>query len=113
MLHIHMELALYRKVSIERRSIYASASLVKAAKKHTSTRYPGDVLYFRSHCVYGRDMRLQGWWNDCFLGFGELCDGSLDGYVVGGGHNDPWSNPNTAIIVKKTFGERTDTSSDE
>ena len=39
------------------------------------------------------------------MGFGELCEGQFDGYVVGGGHNDLLDNPVTAKIVRNHFDQ--------
>ncbi|MEN8255579.1 MAG: amino acid adenylation domain-containing protein [Verrucomicrobiota bacterium] len=105
LLHIRLGLALHGKVPIEHRALYASVSLVKAARRHKSSGYSGDILYFRSHSVFGRDLGLQGWWNDRFMGFGELCRGNFEGHVVGGKHDDPLGNPSTAEIVKKRFNK--------
>lgn len=76
------------KVPVEARPFYASHSLVSAARRYRPTPYSGPVLYFRSACMQGSQMNLQGWWNDPFMGFREVCSGSFQGVVVGGGHND-------------------------
>ncbi|WP_168433425.1 non-ribosomal peptide synthetase [Pontiella sulfatireligans] len=101
LVRIQLDLVRGRKVSIEHRPLHAMVCLVRAAKGYRPNAYQGDVLYFRSHCSLGREMSLSGWWDDCFMGFGELCEGHFEGHVVGGGHNDPLNHPVVAEIAKK------------
>ena len=46
---------------------------------------------------------MNGWWNDSFLGFGELCDGRFEGHAVGGGHTAVLDIPEMTEIVREKF----------
>ncbi len=100
---LQLNLVRGRKVPVDKRPFYSSQTLVNAAKKHKSHRHTGDIVYFRSCCVLGRNLGLQGWWNDPFMGFEELCAGRFEGYVAGGGHNDVLSIPEVASKVAGVY----------
>ena len=78
-------------------------SMIKAARKHRSSHFKGDMLYFRSDCVVGRHFGLPGWWDDPFLGFAELCDGSFEAHAIGGDHTDVLDIPVMGEIVNRAF----------
>lgn len=100
-----IKLALIRgqKIPVDQRASYSAMTLASAAKRHISPRYPGDVVYFRSDCVLGRNLGLEGWWEDPFLGFGELCDGRFEGHVTGGGHNEVLNLPEVAGMARRAW----------
>ncbi len=100
---LRVAVLLGKKVPVDKRPFYSSRTLVLAAKRHQAERYTGDIVYFRSTCVFGRQLGLQGWWNDPFMGFGELCGGRFDGHVVGGGHNDVLKLAEVADMVNAAF----------
>ncbi|MDZ8117735.1 amino acid adenylation domain-containing protein [Pontiella agarivorans] len=87
----------------EERAEYCLDCMVKAVKRHRGSPFPGDVLYFRSDCVVSQYFGLSGWWEDPFLGFGELCGGSFRGYAVGGGHTDVLDIPEMSAIVRQAL----------
>ncbi|MEN8254341.1 MAG: amino acid adenylation domain-containing protein [Verrucomicrobiota bacterium] len=100
---VNLMLARGQKVPMDQRAFYSATTLVAAAKRHASPRYPGDMVYFRSACVLGRNLGLAGWWDDPFLGFGELCDGRFEGHVVGGGHNEVLNLPQVAEVARRAW----------
>jgi acyl carrier protein len=94
------------KIPVEDRSRYSSISQKTAIQKHKQLIYDGDILYLKSDVVYGRKMGLQGWWNDIFFGFREMCSGRFDAHVIGGEHNDVLKkNSAHQIIRKRMFGD--------
>ncbi|MEA2069601.1 MAG: alpha/beta fold hydrolase, partial [Verrucomicrobiota bacterium] len=82
---------------------YCLDCMVKAAKHHRSSGHAGDMLYFRSDCVVSRYFGLNGWWNDPFLGFAELCEGNFEAHAIGGGHTDVLDIPEMEAIVREKF----------
>jgi amino acid adenylation domain-containing protein len=93
------------KIPIQDRFRYSTISQKTAIKKYEKTIYEGDILYLKSEVVYGRTMGLQGWWNDIYFGFRELCSGQFDAYVIGGEHNDVLKNRHAhKLIRKRMFG---------
>lgn len=88
---------------MELRPDYCLDCMVKAAKHHRSRGFSGDVLYFRSDCVVSRYFGLTGWWDDLYLGFGELCNGTFEAYAVGGGHTDVVLVPEMGQLVREHF----------
>jgi hypothetical protein len=77
-----------KPVPVPERQEYAGLSGIHAINKHKKRVYNEDILYLRSTLLCGRRIGLRGWWNDVFMGFGELCSGHFDAHVIGGGHND-------------------------
>ena len=77
--------------------------MIRAVRKYRNPGFDGDILYFRSFSVLGRDFSLPGWWEDPFLGFQELCRGRFEGHVVGRGHNDVIALPVVADVVRRRF----------
>jgi len=100
---LKLGVALGRKVAVSQRPFYSGQTLVIAAQNYKAQPYVGHIAYFRSACVFGRNLGLQGWWADPFMGFGELCDGRFDAYVVGGEHNDVLKVEEVADIIKKAL----------
>ncbi len=105
-LRINWTLIRGRKVSMKDRAFYSSGTLVAAAKRYTHPHYPGDILYFRSACMLGRNLGLQGWWDDPFLGFGELCEGRFETHEVGGEHNEVLSLPEVAELTRRAISKK-------
>ena len=103
MVGINLTLARGQKVPMDLRAFYSGMTLCAAAKRHTSPKHPGDVVYFRSACVLGRNLGLEGWWDDPFFGFGELCGGRFEGHVVGGGHNEVLNLPEVAEMARRAW----------
>ncbi len=103
---VPIRLALWRgrPVPMDLRPTFCLRTMVATLKHYESPGYDGNMLYIRSYCVFGREgLGLQGWWDDPFLGFGELCRGRFEGHVVGGGHNEVLSIPEVGEIVKEVF----------
>jgi amino acid adenylation domain-containing protein len=88
---------------MERRSAYCLRTMVRAANRHRSSKYGGEILYFRSDCVLGRYMDLPGWWDDPFLGFAELCDGHFEAHAIGGTHTDVLEIPEMCELVNRVL----------
>lgn len=94
------------KIPVHDRPRYSSTSQKAAIKKHKETRYDGDILYLKSEVVHGRKMGLQGWWDDIFFGFREICSGHFDAHVIGGEHNDVLKKSSAhQIIRRKMFAD--------
>lgn len=55
--------------------------------------------------MHGRKMGLQGWWEDIFFGFEELCLGEFDAYVIGGEHNDVLKHSRAHQIIREKMFE--------
>ncbi|MEN7972440.1 MAG: amino acid adenylation domain-containing protein [Verrucomicrobiota bacterium] len=104
---IPIQLALWKKrpVPVDLRPTFCLRTMISAVKSYTSPGHDGDMLYFRSYSVMGRDFSLPGWWDDPFLGFGELCKGRFEAHVVGHGHNDVLSLPETGEIATAVFSK--------
>ena len=102
---IPIRLALWkgRPVPMDLRPAFCLRTMIAAVKRYRSPEYDGDMLYFRSYSVLGRDLSLPGWWDDPYLGFDELCRGRFEGHIVGGGHNEVLSIPEVGEIVKEVF----------
>lgn len=91
-----------KPIPIRSRWTYCMATCYFAVKRYVGKdQYNGPVVYFRSDIILGRTMNLSGWWDDPFLGFGELCSGTFQGYAVGGDHIDVLSRPEGATIVNQ------------
>lgn len=101
LMRIHLLKNLSLKIPVKDRKRYCSLSQLSATKKHHKTVHDGDVLYFKSEVVRGQKMGLQGWWKDPFFGFEELCSGTFDAHVIGGGHDDLLSKNRTHQIIRK------------
>jgi amino acid adenylation domain-containing protein len=92
-------------VPMELRSTYCLDTMVKAVYAHKSSRYTGHILYFRSDCVVGRYFGLPGWWDDAFLGFAELCDGTFEAHAIGGAHTDVLDIPEMGELVNQSLAK--------
>lgn len=92
-----------KRLPMELRSGYCLVTMVRAVKRHRSTKFNGNMLYFRSDCVVGRFFGLTGWWDDPFLGFAELCNGEFEAHAIGGGHTDVLDIPEMGEIVNRVF----------
>lgn len=99
-LTIFTKLMLSKPIPIEYRAHYCATNMIYAIKKQKKTVYDGDMLYFRSELLQGRFLGLEGWWDDLFMGFGELCSGRFDAYLIGGDHSDILKYPRTHKIIK-------------
>jgi acyl carrier protein len=88
---------------MELRAEYCLDCMVHAARHHRSAGYAGNMLYFRSDCVVSQYFGLNGWWDDIYLGFKELCMGEFEAHAVGGGHTDVVEIPEMAEIVRQKF----------
>ncbi|MEE9369560.1 MAG: amino acid adenylation domain-containing protein [Pontiella sp.] len=86
-------------VPLDLRPRWCGRKLIRAAKRHTPSPCNMDVLYFRSDCVIGRYFGVNGWWDDPYLGFEEMCAGGFDAYAVGGGHAEVMESERMAEIV--------------
>lgn len=102
-IRIFVWLAIRKPLPMELRAQYCLWMMVKAVKRHRSSEYGGDVLYFRSDCVVARYFGLAGWWDDPFLGFAELCRGHFEAHAMGGGHTDILDIPEMGERVNRTF----------
>jgi len=91
------------KIPIKDRSLYSRISLRHAIKKYQEVSYDGDILYLSSVTLLGRDLGLKGWWQDPYLGFGELCSGKFDAHIVGGGHNDIYNKFLAQNIIQENM----------
>lgn len=100
-LPLKLRLAAGKTIPIKRRWTACMVACFNAAKRQAIAPYGGPVVYFRSDVLIGRPMNLQGWWDDPFLGFKELCVGEFNGYVVGGDHVDVLAQPEGAAIVNR------------
>lgn len=89
-------------VPMDGRSWYCGQTQMVAMHGHKHHAFSGDILYFRAGC-HGWDMGLPGWWDDVYLGFGELCNGHFEGQVFGGGHDEILQIPEVAEGIKKVF----------
>ncbi len=90
-------------IPMEWRADHCLRSMVKAVRRHRSSPFRGDMLYFRSDCVVGRYFGLPGWWDDPFLGFAELCAGNFEAHAIGGSHTDVLDIPEMGDIVKQAL----------
>jgi amino acid adenylation domain-containing protein len=94
-----------REVPMQNREHHCLTVMLRAVKKYRYPQYAGSVVYFRSYSVLARDLlRMKGWWNDPLFGFGELCTGPLETYVVGGPHHGIMEIEGIAAIVTKACG---------
>ena len=100
---IELRVMLKREVPMRLRERYCTNTLVRAAKRHRSRTWSGDVLYLRAGTFEGKTMALEGWWDDTTLGYEELCEGHFDLHVVGGYHNEPFSFTYSADRVRAAF----------
>lgn len=85
------------------RERYCTNTMVRAARRHRPSTYDGPVLYLRACTFKGETMALSGWWDDLTMGFEELCTGPFELVVVGGYHNDTFTLPSGADIVRRAF----------
>ncbi len=92
-----------QSIPMEWRAEHCLRSMVKAVRRHRSSRLKGDMLYFRSDCVVGRYFGLPGWWEDPFLGFADLCDGNFEAHAIGGSHTDVLDIPEMGEIIQRTL----------
>jgi hypothetical protein len=102
---IELTVRLGRELPMDQRLLYCTETMVRAAKQHRPRPWTGDVLYFRTATFAAREMALEGWWDDVEMGFGELCLGHFESYVVGGRHNEPLKLPWVADRVRESFAE--------
>jgi amino acid adenylation domain-containing protein len=102
-IRIDLRVLLHREVPMRLRERYCTNTLIRAAKRHRSRTWNGDVLYLRAGTFEAKTMGLEGWWDDTTLGFEELCTGRFDLHVVGGYHNDPFSFTYSADLVREAF----------
>ena len=102
---IRVTLSLGRPVPMPWRLHYCTTSMCHAAAAHRPTRWSGDVVYLRTATFEGKEMALEGWWDDVHMGFGELVDGRFDAHVVGGPHNEPLKLPYVAAVVRQAFNQ--------
>jgi amino acid adenylation domain-containing protein len=94
-------LALSKPVPIQDRPHYSATSLIRAIEKHPESTYDGDLLYLRSGLLKGTFLGLGGWWDDLFMGYEEICRGTFDAYIIGGGHNEVLNNPYALEIINE------------
>jgi acyl carrier protein len=94
-------LQLSKPVPVPERQKYEGISGIHAINKHKKRVYNMDILYLRSKLLYGRRLGLRGWWNDVFMGFGELCSGHFDAHVIGGGHNDIFTSLYALKLIRE------------
>lgn len=90
-------------VPMELRRKHCLWTCVRAIKRHRISRCSMDVLYFRSDTMLGRILDLNGWWNDPYFGFAEICDGRFEAHAVGGGQVEILGAPEVAEIVNQLF----------
>ena len=102
---VYLRTARGNTVPMEGRSWYCGQTQMVAMQGHKHHAFPGDILYFRAGC-HGWDMGLPGWWEDVYLGFGELCNGHFEGHVFGGGHDEILQIPEVAELVARGFEGR-------
>jgi hypothetical protein len=108
---VPIQLALWKKrpVPMDLRSAFCLRAMIAAVKRYESPGYDGDILYFRSFSVLGRDFALPGWWDDPYLGFGELCSGRFEAHVVGGKHHEVLGASEAGRIVNERLRQRNTT----
>jgi amino acid adenylation domain-containing protein len=92
-----------KTVPIDQRELYCVETLRRAAAAHRPQPWPGDIVYFRAATFEGRQMALSGWWDDPFMGFGELCTGRFETHVVGGRHDDALKSIHVAAILREAW----------
>jgi hypothetical protein len=98
---------LSKPIPVQDRREYSALSQIHAVKRHKEKAYKEDVLYLRSSLVRANNLGLKGWWDDLFMGFGELCAGHFDAHVIGGPHNDILNNPYSQELIKeKLFSDK-------
>ncbi len=98
-------LATGRSVPMRWRLDYCTGTMEHAAAAHRATPWSGDVLYFRTATFEGREMALEGWWDDVNMGFAELAERHFDAHIVGGPHNEPLKLPHVARLVRQAFSK--------
>jgi hypothetical protein len=91
------------KIDVATRQWYCGQTAVVAMIHHKNRSYDGDLLYFRSGVCHGEAMGLWGWWDSPYMGFEELCEGSFEGFVIGGAHEDVLRRPEVAQKVRERF----------
>lgn len=96
-------LAFGKSIPIKWRWSFCMATVFFAIRRHHPHPYSGDIIFFRSDVFLGRELNLLGWWSDPFFGFGELCEGTFAGYVIGGNHVDVLSQPAGAEKVEQDY----------
>ena len=99
-LTIRLKVLISIPIPVQDRRFYSGKAQLDAIKKHNKTTYNGDIIYLKSEVLKGRILNLKGWWDDIFFGFGEVCNGHFDAYVIGGEHNDVLKNKNAHEIIK-------------
>jgi hypothetical protein len=55
----------------------------------------------KSKVLNGRNLSIEGWWDDLFFGFEELCTGRFDAHIIDKGHNDVLKSPIAHQIIKE------------
>lgn len=99
-LTIQIKVIMSISIPVKDRRFYSGKAQLDAIKKHGKTTYNGDIIYLKSGVLNGRVLNLKGWWNDLFFGFGEICNGHFDTYVIGGEHNDVLKSNHAHQIIK-------------
>lgn len=94
-------------VPFERRTSYASASLLNAVKHHEISNYQGSVRYFKSDNFKVENIGVSGWWQDMYLGVPELIAGDFEAHVVGASdHAEVTRHLEAAKIINKQLALR-------
>jgi amino acid adenylation domain-containing protein len=93
-------LQLSKPIPAQERDKYADISQIHAIRTYKKQIYDEDILYLRSSHIRARTLGLRGWWSDIFMGFGELCSGHFDPYVIGGSPPDILKNPYAQQLIK-------------
>lgn len=102
-----------QQVPLDLREHYCIRTMLSAVRKHVTSPYTGDILYFRSHSILGRDFGIPGWWDDLYFGFHELCGGRFEAHIVGGRHDVVMDMPGIAEIVNQIYYQQSETNKDE
>jgi len=94
------------KMPVHDRERYCQLSQVKAVHKYPKTVYDGDILYLKSGIPYLKSknfqqLSVQGWWEDIFWGFEELCAGRFEAHMIGGEHDDVLKNKKSHQIIRE------------
>lgn len=100
-LRIWFRVKLSLKLSVGDRRRYCQITQIDAVKSHKKRIYNGDILYLKSEALHGGKLSIEGWWDDLFFGFGELCSGRFDAHVVGEKHNNVLQSPLAHQIIKE------------
>jgi thioesterase domain-containing protein len=94
-----------KTIPMDARNWYCAQTQQAAVKKHRSAGTDMPVLYFRSECQ-GWEMLLSGWWESLYMGFDEVCHGTFEPHIIGGGHGEILDHPNVAALMMDAFQSR-------